>query len=510
MGGGEAGAALTIRNGEVLSPDGGVRRQDIRIRGGRIEAVEPALPALPPGEERTLDAAGRLVIPGLVNAHLHSHEHFNRGRFDNLPLEVWQLYARPPIGLAPLTAREAYLRTMVGCIEMLRSGTTTAVDDVYHVPLTSRELADAVAQAYVDAGMRARISCNLMDRQVYDTIPYLAELLPGPLRAELDASARPPAAELLGFAGELLGRYPLAGGRIGLALAPSAPQRCTDGFLMEMARMAAGARVPLITHVLETQAQVVTGRRFYGKSIVEHLAALEVLTPRTAIAHGVWLTDRDIELLADHGASVLHNPVSNLKLGAGIAPVRWLLQAGVNVALGCDGTGSNDSQNMFEAMKFAALLNKVRGEPFEEWVGAEEAFRMATIGGARAGLLDHVGEVRPGWAADLVLLDLRRIPFVPRNHLLYHLVFCEKGGSVETVLVDGRIVLEDGRIRTFDEEAVLAEIRDTYPRVQAKRAQAEEKSRQLVPYFREAWRRCAAEPTAVSAYAHRRPHGTER
>lgn len=496
-------AVLTIINGEVLSPDGEARREDLRIREGRIEALGPALPRLSPGEEEVLDATGMLAMPGLINAHLHSHEHFNRGRFDNLPLEVWQIYARPPLGLAPLTPREAYLRTMIGCIEMLRSGTTTAFDDVYHVPLNSRELADAVAQAYIDAGMRARISCNLMDKQVYDTIPYLAEVLPAHLRAELDAVPRPPAKELLDFARDLLRSYPLAGGRISLALAPSAPQRCTDGFLVEMASLSTAANVPLITHVLETQAQVVTGRHFYGHSIVEHLAALKVLTPRTAIVHGVWLTDADIARLAEGGSSLLHNPVSNLKLGAGIAPIRPLLRAGVNIGLGCDGTGSNDSQNMFEAMKFAALLNKVRGEPFEEWVGAGEAIRMATIGGARAGLLDRVGEIRPGWHADLVLLNLRRIPFVPRNHLLHHLVFCEKGASVDTVIIDGRVVVQEGRMRTFDEEALLAEIAEAYGRIQAKRSVADQKSRELLPYFLEAWRRCASEPTPVNAYARR-------
>jgi 5-methylthioadenosine/S-adenosylhomocysteine deaminase len=494
---------LTIRNGEVLGPDGEVRRQDVRVRTGRIEAVAPALPPLPRGDEEILDCTGRLVIPGLINAHLHSHEHFNRGRFDNLPLEVWQIFARPPLGLKPLTPREAYLRTMVGCIEMLRSGTTTAWDDVYHFPLTSRELADAVAQAYVDSGLRARISCNLMDKQIYETIPHLAELLPSHLREDLDANRRPPMGELLGFARDLLPRYPLAGGRIGLALAPSAPQRCSDRFLVEMVTLAAAADVPLITHVLETQTQVVTGHRFYARSIVEHLARLGVLSPRTSISHGVWLTDADIALLATHHTSVLHNPVSNLKLGSGIAPVRPLLRAGVNIGLGCDGTGSNDTQNMFEAMKFAALLNKVRGEPFEEWVGAAEAFQMATVGGARAALLPELGEIRPGWCADLVVVNLSRIPFVPRNNLLNQLVFCENGSSIETVIIDGRIVVRDGQIQTFDEASMITEIQEVYARVRTDRAAADRKSEELLPYFREAWTRCASEPAPINAYARR-------
>jgi 5-methylthioadenosine/S-adenosylhomocysteine deaminase len=501
-------AGLVIRNGEILGPRG-PERAEILIRHGVIDSVTPTFEAAARGDEEIIDANGKLVIPGLINAHLHSHEHFNRGRFDNLPLEVWQLYSRPPLGFPPLTPRHVYLRTMIGCIEMIRSGTTTAFDDVVHVPLVSEELADAVAQAYVDAGMRARVSCHVMDRPIYDTIPYLADLLPAHLRAELDANPRPPAKELLDFARSLLGRFPRADGRVGLALAPSAPQRCTDGLLVEMAALASAAQVPLMSHVLETQAQVVTGHRFYGKSIVQHMDDLGILTPNAAIAHGVWLTDPDIALVAERQVSVVHNPVSNLKLGAGIAPVRALLRAWVNVGLGCDGTGSNDTQNMFDAMKFAALLNKVRGDPFEDWVGAREAFRMVTIGGARAALLDGVGEIRPGYRADLVVLDLRRIAFVPRNDLVHQLVFCEKGDSVETVIIDGRVVLRDRRLTTVDEEALLAEIVDMYEHVRTKRTAADEHSARLLPYFREAWRRCAAEPVPVNAYARRGAPGRD-
>lgn len=472
---------------------------DMVVDKGKIIALGQGLSPDAFGVEEVIQGTDKLVMPGLINAHLHSHDRFDRGRFDNLPLEVWMALYNPPLGTRDWTPRECYLRTMLNCIEMLKSGTTMVIDDCFHGFPLSQENIDAVYQAYQDAGMRAQVSIYYSNRPYSRTVPYLDDLLPAHLKTDLAQMPTMASDELL----ELWRRYARRWrGRVGFVLSPAAPQRCSDEFLKATLSLSEELNLPVIMHVLETKVQAVTGELFYGKSIVEHVKSLGLLTPRTTLIHGVWLTDRDVELIGQAGTSVVHNPISNLKLGSGIAPIRKMLDAGINVGLGTDNLNANDTANMFEAMKMGALMHKVVDFDYDRWVGAKEVVRMATRGGARCGRLHHeVGHLSVGMKADMVFLDLNEPPFFPRNNLLHQLVFCEHGGSVDTVVVDGNVLVEKGRLVTVDEGEILDEAMDRAEEIQDKIRRATVRGGELEPYLRQAYWKCVQKDIGFSAYS---------
>lgn len=480
-----------IRHAEAVLPSQegmSVARADIVIEDDGILAVGKDLDPLSFAVDRVVPAQDKLVMPGLVNAHLHSHDRFDKGRFDNLPLEIWMSLYNPPLTSRDWTPRQCYLRTLVNAIELIRSGTTTVVDDVHHGPSLSPENVHAVFQAYADIGLRARVSAAYADRPFYQTIPYLDEILP----IDLKQAARPPDGlgpeDVLALWRDLARQWQ---GRVQFIVAPSGPQRCTDAFLRQTWRLAEEFGLPVIIHVLETRIQALTGQVFYGKSLVEHMQSLGILTPLSVLIHAVWVDEHDIELIACAGSRVVHNPGSNLKLGSGIAPVDKLLDAGIPVGLGTDNNNANDSANMFEAMKLAALLHKVKHGDFDHWLGARHALTMATSGGARcAGLDDRVGTIEAGKKADLVILDLNSLPFVPRNDLLNQIVYCEHGESVESVIVDGRIIMEQGNLVTVDEPSILAELMEALPAIQAMIQRTAPAGLRLEPYLRQVYDRC--------------------
>ena len=207
-------------------------------------------------------------------------------------------------------------------------------------------------------------------------------------------------------------------------------------------------------HLAETKAQQVMGQQLYQQSLLKHLDVLGVLDSNLSLAHSIWIEPEDIELLAKRCATPVHNPASNLRIGSGLAPVRGFLAAGVNVALGTDGAASNDGQNMFDALRLAALIHNQAGSDFNQWVTPLQALVMATRNGARAFGLD-AGVLAPGKLADLVLLRRDTTAFTPLNDVISQLVFCQNGSSVDTVIVNGEIVVEDGRLKKVDQQEVL-------------------------------------------------------
>lgn len=474
---------LSLKEKQCLPED-----LDIVIDGDKIAAVGENLDPEHIGVEKILSGKDKLIIPGLVNAHIHSHDRFDKGRFDNLPLEVWMMLYNPPLGRRNWSPRECYLRTMLNCIEELKSGTTTVIDDVHHgLPLTPENI-EAVFQAYKDVGLRALVSIAHGDKPYYRTIPYLEELLPDHLKTASGQNCVPDIDRILELWHSFAKKWQ---GRVQFILSPSAPQRCTDGFLQKTWLLAKEIGQPVVVHVLESRIQAVTGPLFYGKSIIEHMKSLGILTPWTTLVHMVWLTDHEIALVADAGSSIAHNPVCNLKLGSGIARIREMLDAGVNVGLGTDNNNANDTANMFETVKMAALLHKVKHHDYEHWVGAKEALWMATRGGARCGLLhNQIGELAVGKKADMVLLDLGKLSFFPRNNLLHQLVFSEQGESVDTVIVDGKIILNEGRITTIDEQALLNEVRSREHEIKEKISLSSASGKEIEPYIKQAYLKC--------------------
>lgn len=244
--------------------------------------------------------------------------------------------------------------------------------------------------------------------------------------------------------------------RVGLAI--DQPQRCTDDLMTDIGELSRQNDLPIHTHNLESRLCRYIGLWRFGASQVQHLERLGLMSPRLSLVHSVWVDDQDIAAIARGGANVVHNPVSNLKLGSGIAPVAAFLEAGINVGLGVDGESTNDSRDMFEAMKTAALIQRPANPFYRQWLQSPTVLRMATIGSARAaGLESQVGEIGPGRKADLVMLDLDDSALVPLVDPSNQLVFNLPGRAVRDVLVDGRQVVADGLVTTIGVEVVIKE-----------------------------------------------------
>ncbi|MBX7454440.1 amidohydrolase [Mycolicibacterium sp. 3033] len=475
-------------------------RADVIVVDDRISAVAPDLPV--PDGAAIVDCTHRLLMPGLVNAHVHSWEALFKGRYDNLPLELWMLLSYPILGLEPMSERLIYLRTLLVAMESLRNGATCLLDDVIESPTQSLSALEAVFRGYEDIGIRANCSGNIVNRHYIDTIPYVDEMVPADLLAEARAVKPRTTEDYLQFSKEALTRFDGRAGRLRYVIAPSGPQRCTDELFVAANELSREHDTTFHVHVLETKMQAVTGREFYGSTLVEYLNSLGVLTDRATLAHGIWLTDGDIDLLGDAGASVAHNPISNLKLGSGIAPWRALLDAGVTIGLGSDGLSSNDSARMFDVVKSAALLHKVTEPDFDAWPTAEEVLWAATRGGARsARLTDEVGAIAPGRKADLVLLDLASLNFTPVNDIAQHLVYVENGDSITEVWVNGEVVVRDRRCLHIDEDAVLAEIRELGGQYLARYGEIEQRNRALMPHFRAIYQRCCREALSINRFS---------
>lgn len=450
--------------------------------------------------DEVIDAGEQLIIPGLVNAHLHSDENLFKGQFDNLPLELWMLYTYPTLMYGPFSKRLIYLRTMLGAIEMVKHGVTLVQDDVSEYPKATLEGTDAVMEAYSDIGMRASVTTNLCDKQWKDKLPYLSELLPQDIK-----DVYPPAAdkeELYALIEEMVKKWHKPGGMTNVVLAPVAPQRCTDEFFQGMYRLGEKYDLPIHTHVLETKMQQVTGTEFYQSSLIEHMDKLGVLSDRTTIVHAVWLTDHDIERIAKAGAVVVHNPASNLKLGSGIMPYARLKEAGVTIALGSDGMSSNDNQSIFEAMKLCALLHKVTTPDYSKWPEALDVFKAATFGGAKsARRSDHVGIIAEHMRADLVFLDMNTTAFTPRNDLIKHLVYCENGSSIVRVMINGKTIVKDNEILTVDEKGLLRELNDGMEEFRKEYVKTKEWADKLFPYVDQVYWKSCRQATGINRLA---------
>lgn len=476
---------------------------DVVIEGRQIHDIRPSGAAAPEG--RVIDLKGRLLTAGLVNGHHHSHEGFYKGRKDNLPLELWMNYVRPlkPIELTP---REVYLRTMIGAIEAVHSGTTTLCDDTNVSPRIRPEHVDAVFQAYEDIGIRAYVGITLFDRPFFRAVPFVDEEFPKQLLAELDGTPMNTAQELLDFAKGLARKHHPKEKRVGYIAAPSAPQRCTDDFIRAVRRMADDFDLPVMMHVQETRTQVVTGQLWHGCTLVEHLDRLGFMKPNTQFIHAVWLNPREIDILARTGVTVQHNPPSNLKVGSGLAPIRALLDAGVNVSLGTDGCGSIEGTDMQNSLYLAALLQKLRGD-YTKWIGAPEAFRAATVGGAKAlGRGLELGAVEKGRIADLAAYRLHSFPFVPLNNALNQLVYSASRNEIDFVMVDGEPILADGKLTRVDEDRLLREIAEAHARIEPLLTASEKDVERLREPYERIYRRCEQVEIAPDTHPARFSH----
>lgn len=457
--------ATVIRNGRVLDV---ARRaaepKDILIDGDTIREVGAAgMPA--PAGARAIDATGRMLIPGLVNAHTHGHGSLGKGRGDRANLEML-LNSAPWIN-GGRNHDDRRLATLLNAAEMVRRGCTGVYDLTWEMPAPSRDGIAAVRSAYEAIGMRAVIAPMLADRTMFEAVPGLMAALPDAARRDVERLGLPPFAGALAVCRDIARGW-RGGDRLAFAIAPTIPHHCSDDLLRACGRLAAEHGLRLHTHLAESKVQALTGLRTYGRTLLAHLDALGLVGPGFTGAHAVWLDDDDIRRMVDRGASVAHNPGSNLRLGNGIAPVRRMLDAGLTVGIGSDGSNSSDNQNVVEAMRFASYVSRVRSHDVSQWIGADEAIRMATEGGAAAiGLRGRLGCIAPGYLADIAFLDLDDLAYVPLNDPVNQLVHADDGGSVASVMIGGRMVYDNRRFTTIDLDKLRHEVATAMDRLNA-------------------------------------------
>jgi 5-methylthioadenosine/S-adenosylhomocysteine deaminase len=408
----------------VLSPGA------VAIRGTDIVAVGAAdeIERAHPGATR-IDAAGRIVLPGLVNTHTHAPMVMYRGLADDLALMEWlQKYIFPA---EAKTVAPAFVRagTRLAALEMIRSGTTTYADMYY--------FEEEIARETRKAGLRGVLGQTLIG-------------FPSPdAKTVADGLARTEAF-IREFKGDDL---------IVPAVAPHSAYLLDRDALLASRDLAAKHGVPLLIHLAETEDEVKTIRERHGLTPVAYLESIGFWAPVTLAAHAVWVSPEDVATLARRQVGVSHNPESNMKLASGTAPVPRYLAAGAALGIGTDGAASNNDLDMFEAMRVTALLHKLTsGSP--QVVPAATALEMATIGGARAlGLGDRIGSLEAGKRADLIVVSADHPRMTPLYDPVSHLVYAARGDDVETTIVNGRVLMRDRRVLTLDEREVLAEAR---------------------------------------------------
>jgi 5-methylthioadenosine/S-adenosylhomocysteine deaminase len=422
---------LIVTGGTVVTMDGARRVLTpgaIAIDGSAILAVgEPAAIAAAYRGAETIDAAGDVVLPGLINTHTHAPMVLYRGLADDLALMEWLQKYIFPAEAKTVTPEFVRTGTRLAALEMIESGTTLFTDMYY--------FEEDIARATKEAGLRAVLGQSIIQFPVPDA------------KTPADGLAR---AEkfLQEFASDEL---------IVPAVAPHSMYTLDARTLTAARALADKYGKPTLIHLAETMDEVRISRTKYKMRPAAYLDSIKFWGPRVLAAHGVWLTAPEIALLKKHGTGVSHNPESNMKLASGTAPVRQLRAAGVPVGLGTDGAASNNDLDMFEAMRIAAFLHKLQsGDP--RAIGAPVALEMATIGGARAlGLGDRLGSLEAGKRADLIVVSMASARQTPMYDPLSHLVYATRGDDVKTTIVNGKVLMRDRKVLTLDRRAVLAD-----------------------------------------------------
>ncbi|MFM7424424.1 MAG: amidohydrolase family protein [Elainella sp.] len=429
-----------LKNVLILQDDS-YTEVDIAVDEGVIQAIQPvdspqaqSNPDLP-----LVDGQHKLLLPGFVNGHTHSTQMWQRGLIAPLPLELWLANL---IDSSPQELEQIYWGALSTAVATLRSGGTCLVDHLTLLPGRELETVAAVVRAYRQVGIRALIAPLVQD------LP-LGAGLPG----RLPTPAYPQtAAEILQTMAEIVQTFHDPQGGIQIGVGPTGFHRCSDALLVGSAELSQRYGLCRHTHLLETRMQKKLAQERYGGSAVRHLYDLGFLNRQTSLAHCVWLESADLPLLAETGATVVHNPVSNLRLGSGIAPILDCLAAGVNVAFGCDGAASNDGQDLLEAIKLGTMLHNITDPDYRHWITPRQAIQLAASGGAQGvGLADQIGKLAVGYSADFVLYNLPR-SLLAQTDPIQFLVYTKPAAVVERVWVGGRLLVETGEVCTVEPE----------------------------------------------------------
>ena len=413
---------LLIKNATVVLPDGQTKTANIAVEGSKILAIGEA-----PADfiaEQTIDAKDMLAIPGFVNAHTHASMTLLRSYADDMELMTWLNDHIWPVE-AKMISNDIYWGAALAAVEMIQSGTTTFAD--MYGPFMER-----VADVVTESGMR-----GVLSRGIIGVAPDGEKKLEENVTLYEDYNGA-------------------ANGRIKVMFGPHAPYTCPPEFLKKVAAAAQRLGAEVHIHMNETKAEIEQITKQYGKRPFEYVEDTGLFESPTLAAHCVHLSDDEIAIIKKHNIRVAHNPGSNMKLASGIAPVPRLLKEGVTVALGTDGTSSNNNLDMLQEVQLAALLHKVNEyDPLA--VPAFEALKMGTEYGAKAVGLDGIGRIAPGAKADIVLVSMKGAAWVPRFNEVSLLVYSGSAADVDTVICDGKVLMQHRELLTLDEEKIKYE-----------------------------------------------------
>ena len=478
-----------VDSAEVVS-DGAVLQRD-----GVIEAVGNyrELSQQHPDAE-VIGAGNHIVMPGMVNDHFHvGLTPFQMGAPD-LPLEMWSLHR---IGVRMI---DPYLDQLYGAVQMIETGTTTV--QAIHSPgrgygPVSMEIADKVIDAYQTSGMRVSYAPSVVDQNSMVAgagggEADFAATMPANLAERYRSLMAPsywPAGEIIPVLDEICRKYgDNQHERVQVTMAPSNVHRCSDELLVGIKELAGRHSTGIHIHLQETVYQKLYGFTAYGKTPLQHLYDLGFLGPEVVCGHSVWATEEDLRLMAETGTNICHNASSNLRLQSGIAPMGRILEAGIKVAIGSDEAGLNDDKDLFQEMRLVLKIHRVPGIDLEPPT-SYQVLEMATANGAYASWFgDRIGTLEPGKRADMVLVDMRNIeePYLdPRVSVVDALVHRGRGIDVDTVLVDGEVVLRDKQLTRVDKDVLFREIRDALDRpLTAQEEERRELARLVEPHLR--------------------------
>jgi 5-methylthioadenosine/S-adenosylhomocysteine deaminase len=419
------GCAILSMHGQDLLSDGA-----LAVRDNRIVFVGQSKLATNLKAELDVDAKGKVAMPGLINCHTHAPMTLLRGIVDDQPLDTWLKGIVWPLETR-LSSADIYNGALLGCLEMMKSGTTCFADMYFDEKM--------VAEAVQNSGLRA----------------VLAE---GIIEAGNGESARRMFDKSVDFAKRFSG---YANGRVSTMLGPHAAYSCSQEILTMVSQAASSLGVGVHTHLAESKTVFKDPEKRYGVGEIEFLDRIGFLKSNVMAAHCVNLSGQDMKILSDRGVNVVHVPVANMKFGLGAAKIWDLLGLNVNVSLGTDGAAGNNSLDMFETMKFAALLQKLTYHD-PKVLSAYDALKMATLNGAKAlGLEKDVGSLEVGKKADVILVNLSRPHLKPQHSICANLVYSARGSDVDTVIVDGKILIKNGQVVTLDEQVVMEEAEKT-------------------------------------------------
>jgi 5-methylthioadenosine/S-adenosylhomocysteine deaminase len=421
-----------------------IREGYISIEKDRISAVGPMsdLTGNPDKDTEVIDAGGKHALPGLINTHTHLFQGLLKGLGDDRVLVDWFNHMTGP-SATHLTEEDCYIAAKLGIVESIKSGATTLLDFMY--PHHKKSLSEPIIKAFLEGNIRGVYARGFIDAGTEYGIP----------KALVEN-----AEEVLAEVESLHSKYNGANhGRLSIWLAPCMIWSQTLEGLRATKELSRSKRIPISIHVAETDFELKTSLERFGRKDLDLLESIGFLGEDVLAVHCVHLDDRDLRILKAYDVKVSHNPVSNMYLSSGVAPVPAMLSHGITVGLATDGPASNNNQNMIASLKFASLLHKVHtGDPTS--ITAEKVLEMATLDGAAAlGLAKDIGSIAKGKKADLCLLNFENAFTAPVHHPVSALVYSAIGNEVESVLVDGEFLMRDGKLLHLDERKILEEAR---------------------------------------------------